>query len=86
MSNKLLRKLQLRAKDAYFKLLKKPAGVYDRDGLISVHNHDFMKDPRFIRAYKRGVKANKIDYQIEWRIHVALWAASYASRLDGDFF
>lgn len=85
MYNKLLSKLQLRAREAYLKSLQKIVGVYDRDGLVSVHNHDFMKDPKFIRAYKRGVEANKIDYQIEWRIHVALWAASYASRLEGDF-
>lgn len=85
MSNKFFRKIQLRAREAYLKQLQKTAGVYDRDGLISVHNHDFMRDSKFIKAYKRGVKANKIDYQIEWRIHIALWAASYASRLEGDF-
>ena len=29
--------------------------VYDQDGLKSVHNHDFMHEPRFCRAYARGV-------------------------------
>lgn len=86
MISKLYRKLQLRANNLMIEFLrKKVSNVYDRDGLISVHNHDFMKDPKFIKAYKRGVKANKFDYHIEWRIHVALWAATYAKNLAGDF-
>ena len=31
--------------------------AYAQDGLISVHSHEFMHDPAFIRAYARGVKA-----------------------------
>lgn len=30
------------------------SGVYDQDGLKMVHNHVFMHDPRFRRAYERG--------------------------------
>jgi hypothetical protein len=61
--------------------------TYARDGLISVHSHDFMQDSKFIRAYARGVKAigGTDSYQWHWRIHIGLWAASVASRLDGDF-
>lgn len=61
--------------------------AYARDGLISVHSHAFMQDPAFIDAYARGVKAiGGIDsYQWHWRIHIGLWAAKVASRLDGDF-
>jgi len=37
--------------------------VYDSDGLSSVHNHDFMSDESFLKAYNRGIKAaNGVDY------------------------
>jgi hypothetical protein len=61
--------------------------AYAQDGLISVHSHAFIEDPAFIKAYARGVRAiGGIDtYEWHWRIHIGLWAASVASRLEGDF-
>lgn len=61
--------------------------AYAQDGLICVHNHDFMRDPGFERAYARGVRAlgGEPDYRWHWRIHVGLWAAATAAGLDGDF-
>jgi len=61
--------------------------AYVNDGLISVHRHAFMDDPQFQRAYQRGVDAlgGHDQYQWQWRVHVGLWAATSASRLDGDF-
>ena len=59
--------------------------VYDQDGLRSVHNHEFMRDPSFERAYDRGVSAAGSDYQWHWRVHVGLWAAASAAKLAGDF-
>ena len=59
--------------------------VYDQDGLWTVHNHEFMTEPRFARAYARGVRANGSDMRWHWRVHVGLWAAAHAVRLDGDF-
>jgi hypothetical protein len=46
-----------------------------------------MQESTFIQAYTRGVKAigGIDDYQWHWRIHIGLWAAKVASRLDGDF-
>ena len=35
---------------------------YCQDGLRSVHNHDFMVDPDFCKAYERGVLACGQDY------------------------
>jgi hypothetical protein len=60
---------------------------YAQDGLVSVHSHTFMEDPAFIKAYERGVKAiGGVDiYQWHWRIHIGLWVANVASRLEGDF-
>jgi hypothetical protein len=59
--------------------------VYEHDGLKTVHNHDFMSDPRFLDAYQRGVKATGSDYKWHWRVHIGLWAAATALKLDGDF-
>ena len=61
--------------------------VYARDGLISVHRHAFMDDPVFQRAYQRGVDAlgGHDQYGWQWRVHIGLWLAASASRLDGDF-
>ncbi len=61
--------------------------AYAQDGLISVHSHAFMQDPAFVRAYARGVKAigGNDSYRWHWRVHIGLWTAGMASRLDGDF-
>jgi O-methyltransferase len=53
---------------------------------------DFMADPHFQQAYARcrandqsdQKKALHID-DIRWPVHVALWAATHAARLVGDF-
>ncbi len=58
---------------------------YSQDGLLTIHNHDFMIDPSFCRAYERGVSAAESDYRWHWRVHVGLWAAHSASKLKGDF-
>lgn len=63
----------------------KPVPDYDQDGLATVHNNEFMLDPRFRAAYARGVKAAGQDYHFQWRVHMALWAAQHASVLPGDF-
>ncbi|MHC4225169.1 MAG: class I SAM-dependent methyltransferase, partial [Planctomycetota bacterium] len=59
--------------------------VYAEDGLRSVHNHDFVRDPAFAAAYARAVHACGKDYHWRWRMHVGLWAATACARLDGDF-
>lgn len=81
-----LRFVQLCAVPAYDASPDPPQPVYyDRDGLRTYHNHEFMQDPAFVHAYARGVRAAGEDYRWEWRVHVGLWAASSAIRLDGDF-
>ncbi|MBS9476702.1 methyltransferase domain-containing protein [Ancylobacter radicis] len=62
-----------------------PLDLYDQDALTTRHNHEFMNDPAFRRAYARGVKAAETDYRWHWRVHVGLWAAHTASKLPGDF-
>ena len=39
----------------------------DQDNLYTFHNHDFMTDPGFVRAYQRGVQAADDDYHWHWR-------------------
>jgi O-methyltransferase len=57
-------------------------------------NVDFLKDPRFVAAYRHGMASghhigrqlgSDDDIHIEWRVHVLLWAASCAAKLEGDF-
>lgn len=56
-------------------------------------NMDAMRSPEFLRAYERGVNSghilggahSKYELHIEWRAHMALWAASHAKGLEGDF-
>lgn len=68
---------------------------YDADSLVTYDKSvDFLSDPRFVSAYRRGMdsghhicrpKGSSDDLHIEWRVHVALWAASHGTKLDGDF-
>jgi hypothetical protein len=59
--------------------------VYDQDGLRSIHNHDFMSDPSFCKAYERGCRAASDYKNWHWRVHIGLWAGFTASKLVGDF-
>lgn len=61
--------------------------VYFQDGLYTDHNHDFVQDPSFVSAYERGIRGTVGQEKIPgpWRVHVALWAAQHALRLEGDF-
>jgi hypothetical protein len=66
--------------------LPSQSSVYDQDGLWTVHNHEFMADPRFAAAYGRGLNAALgLEYLGPWRMHIGLWAASHAVSLAGDF-
>lgn len=68
-----------------YELVRDDPTVYGADGLRTIHNHDFIRDPAFARAYSRGVAAAGEDYGWEWRVHIGLWAATSAARLEGDF-
>ncbi|MCC9608438.1 TylF/MycF family methyltransferase [Blastopirellula sp. JC732] len=57
---------------------------YADDGLWTLHNHDFMQDEKYRNAYERGVQACS-NNRMYWRVHTALWAASVAQHVAGDF-
>jgi len=62
---------------------------YEGFGLTVQHkNVAFLKDPRFMAAYQRGMTSGHRypDYvRLEWNVHVCCWAATQAKRLPGDF-
>ncbi len=59
--------------------------TYNQDGLATQHNCDFIRQPRFVEAYRVGVQGGRPNLHLEWRVHVALWVATQAAQLDGDF-
>ena len=60
-------------------------GLYSEDCLTTFHNHDFVREPQFLAAYERGIKASGVDHRMRWRVHVALWVASQVRHLRGSF-
>jgi hypothetical protein len=48
-----------------------PLDAYAQDGLLSIHNHDFMTDPSFCKAYERGCRAAS-NYKWHWRVYIGL--------------
>ncbi len=68
-----------------YELLRGPV-TYNRDGLATRHNADFIDDPRFARAYRAGKSTGSwYGSDLQWRAHVLCWAADRGSRLEGDF-
>jgi len=58
---------------------------YNQDGLATQHSAEFIRDPKFIEAYRVGMEDGNPNTCIEWRVHVALWCATQAAKLKGDF-
>lgn len=61
---------------------------YNQDGLATCHNADFMLEPRFAEAYRRGKETGswgRPEHDIHWRIYIACWVANRARCLEGDF-
>jgi hypothetical protein len=78
----LIKTLSAKAGVGVYKLRNR----YAQDGLVTLHRAHFRADPKFRKAYARGVQASQgIDPGFEWRVHIALWAARSALRVPGDF-
>jgi hypothetical protein len=73
--------------NAGYEVQRKRSDLYDQEGLRTGQNHQFMKDERFADAYSAAIEATNNEPQRHgpWRVHVALWIASNALRLGGDF-
>lgn len=61
--------------------------TYCQDGLVTLHNCDFMKDELFMQSYALGANTGSWGKNPDnhWRVYVLLWASNYAKHLDGDF-
>jgi O-methyltransferase len=59
---------------------------FQEDGLATVHNCDFLQDPRFQRAFAAGAATGSwYGSSIRWRAYTVCWAAERALSLPGDF-
>ena len=58
--------------------------TFREDGLSTVHNCDFVSDPRFAHAFDVAQKQESAT-DLRWRMHVTQWAGAHAVKLDGDF-
>ncbi|MFL6230930.1 MAG: TylF/MycF/NovP-related O-methyltransferase [Pyrinomonadaceae bacterium] len=60
--------------------------TYDRDGLKTLHNSDFLEDTLFREAYRLGRETGSWHgHDIEWRAYIVCWAASKGKGLEGDY-
>ena len=58
--------------------------TYHRDGLITLHSAEFLRDPEFQAAYAAALHQQP-GVNIQWRAHVTQWAGYHAKQLRGDF-
>lgn len=58
---------------------------YCADGIRTRHNHRFVQNEAYQAALRRAAQADPTLAYMRWRLHVALWAASHAVQLEGDF-
>jgi O-methyltransferase len=59
---------------------------YCNDGLITIHDSDFLSNKTFLEAYQKGKQTGSWGTQdIQWRVYIACWAAEKAKSLPGDF-
>jgi len=67
-------------------MVRRVADSFYEDGLLTVTNADFRKDPDFARIYSAAKATGSFsNWDVRWRIHVLSWFAGLASRIDGDF-
>jgi len=58
--------------------------TYHQDALATNHWGSFVSDLKFKVAYKKAVDEGlAVDPKIEWRAHIACWAAANGLRLRG---
>lgn len=76
----------LRCIGAPNKFIHFPDPTFAQDGLVTRHNADFMRDPRFAKAYALGrATGSWPGGEPAWRTYVACWAAEKGCAIEGDF-
>jgi O-methyltransferase len=59
---------------------------YNTDGIATVNNCDFIKEPRFAKAYQAAKDTNPWEgFTLQWRTHVVCYFADLVKNLEGDF-
>lgn len=59
---------------------------YDTDCLTTSNNCDFIKEPRFAKAYQAAVDTNPWKgFTLQWRVYIVCWFANMVKDLEGDF-
>ena len=63
--------------------------TYNQDGLITMHDCSFMRDPPFVAAYQAARETGSWtgpwgQAAIHWRAHVLCWAGKSIESLEGD--
>lgn len=77
--------LSLAFSKPYYELVSGPL-TYNQDGLATIHNADFVNNPRFSRAYAAGKATESWSGGDPlWRAYMLCWAGEWASHLDGDY-
>lgn len=71
-------------RQAHFNLRLLLAPTYREDGLCTVHNSNFKREPKFLAAYNKALEMQP-NTDLHWRTHVVIWASETAFRLDGNF-
>ena len=67
-------------------MLYRLPGAHFQNGLLSVHNSDFRRDPKFREAYApRSATKSWGNAQVEWRVYICCWAAWTVKDKPGDF-
>lgn len=60
--------------------------TYNTDGLITSNNADFLKDPKFLDAYRAASNTSPwYGFTLQWRVYIYCWFADYVKNLKGDF-
>jgi O-methyltransferase len=60
--------------------------AYSTDSLVTSNNCDFIKEPRFARAYAAAAATNPWEgFTLQWRTYICCWFADLVKELEGDF-
>jgi O-methyltransferase len=60
--------------------------TYDTDSLTTSNNCDFIKEPRFAKAYQAAADTKPWEgFTLQWRTYIVCWFADMVKDLEGDF-
>lgn len=60
--------------------------TYDTDGLKTSSNSDFIKEPRFAKAYAAAAATNPWPgFTLQWRVYNVCWFADFVKHLPGEY-